>query len=142
MPDLLSHGKSGRMPQPGGDSRSHQCAAAPAAARTRRPHCLTAGEEILRLHVLARTEGGAEVDLVFETDDRIYGVEIKSGRTVGAQDTRGLESLGEVVGKGKPYTKPLAYTGQTRQRFLSKAEAWPWREVLEVFLGLPDVGPG
>lgn len=89
-----------------------------------------------------RTEGGAEVDLVVETDDRIYGVEIKSGRTVGAQDTRGLESLGEMVGKGKPYTKLVAYTGQTRQRFPSKAEAWPWREVLELFLGLLDVGPG
>lgn len=89
-----------------------------------------------------RTEGGAEVDLVVETDDRIYGVEIKSGRTVGARDTRGLESLGEMVGRGKPYTKLVAYTGRTRQRFPSKAEAWPWREVLELFLGLLDAGPG
>lgn len=79
-----------------------------------------------------RTEAGAEVDLVVETDDHLYGIEIKSGRTVGAQDTRGLESLAEMVGRDKPLTKLLAYTGTRRQRFPSGAEAWPWLEVLEM----------
>lgn len=83
-----------------------------------------------------RAEGGAEVDLVVETDDRCYGIEIKSGRHVGPQDTRGLESLGEVMGRSKPSTKLLAYTGTSRQRFPSGAEAWPWREVLDLFLRL------
>lgn len=89
-----------------------------------------------------RTEGGAEGDLVVGMDDCIYGIEIKSGRTVGAQDTRGLDSLGEVVGRSKPYTKLVAYAGRTRQRFPSKAEAWPWRDVLELLLGRFDPGPG
>jgi len=83
-----------------------------------------------------RTEGGAEVDLVVETDDRFYGIEIKSGRVVTAQDTRGLESLSEMVGRTKPFTPLLAYAGSSRQRFPSGAEAWPWREVLEMFLNL------
>ncbi len=103
---------------------------------------------ILQVHALAqlarqgwqlssyRTEGGAEVDLVVETDDRFYGIEIKSGRVVGAQDTRGLDSLAEMIGGTKAFTKLVAYAGTTRQRFPSGAEAWPWREVLEKFLSL------
>jgi predicted AAA+ superfamily ATPase len=103
---------------------------------------------ILQVHALAqlarqgwvlssyRTEGGAEVDLVVETDDRLYGIEIKSGRVVSVQDTRGLESLGEMIAGTKAFTRLVAYAGATRQRFPSGAEAWPWREVLEMFLNL------
>jgi len=80
-----------------------------------------------------RTEGGAEVDLVVETDDEIVGIEIKSGRQVVRQDTRGLESLGEMIGIAKPYRRLVAYAGETRQRFPNGTEAWPWREVLEWF---------
>jgi uncharacterized protein len=80
-----------------------------------------------------RTEGGAEVDLVVETDDEIVGLEIKVGRRVGRQDTRGLDSLGEMIGTSKPYRRLVAYTGGTRQRFPNGAEAWPWREVLDWF---------
>jgi len=80
-----------------------------------------------------RTEGGAEVDLVVETDEELFGIEIKSGRGVAASDTRGLDSLGEMIGRTKRYTRLVAYTGTTRQRFPNGAEAWPWRDVLELF---------
>lgn len=83
-----------------------------------------------------RTEGGAEVDLVVETDDRIYGIEIKSGSKVTVPDTRGLESLGEMIPDSKPYTRLVAFAGSTRQRFPNGAEAWPWPEILELFRNL------
>ena len=88
-----------------------------------------------------RTDGGAEVDLVVETDDEIIGLEIKSGRAVALADTRGLDSLGEMIGTSKPYRRMLAYAGTTRQRFPNGVEAWPWREVLEWFrtLGTPSI---
>jgi len=72
---------------------------------------------------------------VVETDDEIVGLEIKSGRQVARRDTRGLESLGEMIGTTKPYRRLVAYAGTTRQRFPNGAEAWPWREVLEWFRG-------
>ena len=52
-----------------------------------------------------RTDGGAEVDLVVETQREIIGVEIKAGRNVRSQDCRGLLSLAETVGKYKKMRK-------------------------------------
>jgi len=58
------------------------------------------------------------------TDDRIYGVEIKSGRTVEAQETRGLESLGEMAGKGKALHQAGGLHGQTGSAFPPRPKAW------------------
>ena len=82
-----------------------------------------------------RTEGGAEVDLVVETEDEIIGIEIKSGRQVAMPDIRGLQSLGELTGNTKPYRRLIAFAGDTRQRFPNGVEAWPWRKVLELMRG-------
>lgn len=62
-----------------------------------------------------RTESGAEVDVVVETSDEIIGIEIKASRNISATDCRGLRSLGEVVGKYKPYRKWIVYLGETEQ---------------------------
>ena len=64
-----------------------------------------------------RTDGGAEVDLVIETDKAVIGVEIKAGRNVRPPDMRGLMSLAETVGRYKKVEKYVAYNGTERQQF-------------------------
>ncbi len=47
-----------------------------------------------------RTQTGQEVDAVLEdTAGRIVGIEVKSAKSVGGQDFRGLQSLAETSGK-------------------------------------------
>lgn len=46
-----------------------------------------------------RTQGGQEVDIVLEDSaGRVVGIEIKSAKSVGGQDFRGLQSLAEASG--------------------------------------------
>jgi predicted AAA+ superfamily ATPase len=77
-----------------------------------------------------RSEGGAEVDLVIETEDELIGVEVKAGRTVSPADTRGLVSLGELVGPRQKLRQWIVYRGERRQRFENGVEAWPVLEAL------------
>jgi predicted AAA+ superfamily ATPase len=47
-----------------------------------------------------RTQAGQEVDVVLEDRaGRIIGIEIKSAKSVGGHDFRGLQSLAEASGK-------------------------------------------
>jgi uncharacterized protein len=85
-----------------------------------------------------RSEHGAEVDLVVERADDIVGIEVKAGRTVSPRDTRGLASLGDVVGRRKPYRRWILYRGERRQRFADGTDAWP---VLEGLRALADERP-
>lgn len=78
-----------------------------------------------------RSEGGAEVDLVIETDGELVGIEVKAGRNVSPADTRGLVSLGELVGRRHRLKKWIVYRGERKQRFDNGVEAWPVIEVLE-----------
>ncbi len=71
-----------------------------------------------------RTEGGAEVDLVVETERELIGIEIKPSRTVSWTDLRGLTSLGDLVGRKQPYRKWIVYRGERKQRFDDGVEAW------------------
>jgi predicted AAA+ superfamily ATPase len=64
-----------------------------------------------------RTDGGAEVDLVVETDRAVIGIEIKAGKNVRAPDCRGLQSLAETVGKYKRVEKYVVYNGPDRQNY-------------------------
>lgn len=80
-----------------------------------------------------RSEGGAEVDLVIETDDGMIGIEIKAARNLSTADTRGLLSLGELVPRSRRLRKWILYRGERRQRFPNGVEAWP---VLEAFEAL------
>lgn len=77
-----------------------------------------------------RTEAGAEVDLVIETANEILGVEIKSGKNVAPKQLSGLASLGEVVGRYKPYRRYVAYQGMRAQLFEDGTEALPYLELL------------
>jgi predicted AAA+ superfamily ATPase len=72
-----------------------------------------------------RSEGGAEVDLVIEAERELIGIEVKAGRNVSALDTRGLMSLGELVGRRRPFKKWILYRGERKQRFDNGVEAWP-----------------
>jgi predicted AAA+ superfamily ATPase len=46
-----------------------------------------------------RTEAGAEVDFIVECEQKIFAIEVKATRTIGAHDLRGLKSFNEYVGK-------------------------------------------
>ena len=77
-----------------------------------------------------RSEGGAEVDLVIETDRGLIAIEVKAGRTVSLRDTRGLMSLGELVGPKRRLEKWIVYRGERKQRFENGVMAWPVLEAL------------
>jgi len=77
-----------------------------------------------------RTDGGAEVDLVIETDTAVIGVEIKSGRNVRLPDIRGLMSLAETVGRYKKTEKYMVYNGKERQ-LMGDVKVVPFLQFLE-----------
>ena len=78
-----------------------------------------------------RTAGGAEVDLVIEREQDVIGLEIKASRNIDKSDLRGLQSLGEVVGRAKPYRKWVAYLGEREQVFKDGTRALPFRRAIE-----------
>ena len=75
--------------------------------------------------------GGAEVDCVIQTQAEIYGIEIKSGRNVTWRQSKGLNSLAEIVGKKWPYRKIIVYTGQIVQKLQDGTEILPVETFLE-----------
>lgn len=77
-----------------------------------------------------RSEGGAEVDLVIESDRELIGIEVKASRNVSPSDTRGLMSLGELVGRKRPLQKWILYRGERKQRFDNGVQAWPVMDAL------------
>ena len=83
----------------------------------------------------ARTAGGREVDIVLEAaDGRIAGVEVKTGRTIGAGDFAGLKALKEAV-PGRFVQGVILYTGDVAVRFGQGLWAVPmdalWRDYLQ-----------
>ncbi|MEK7745602.1 MAG: AAA family ATPase [Elusimicrobiota bacterium] len=74
-----------------------------------------------------RTEHGAEVDLIIQTDSQVWAIEIKASKTVRTGDLGGLRSFREYFGKRH---RPLVfYLGDSRKE-LNGVEIWPWREGL------------
>ena len=78
-----------------------------------------------------RTDAGAEVDLVLEDGEHVVGIEIKCSKTVNSSDRRGLVSLGEVLRKGKKYTKWIVFQGEKAQQFEDGTWALPFAEALD-----------
>jgi uncharacterized protein len=78
-----------------------------------------------------RTEAGAEVDLVIERDDDIVGIEIKASRRVSSNDTRGLFSLGETIGRYKSFHKRVAYLGDAAQVLDNGVRVCPYLDLLD-----------
>ncbi len=77
-----------------------------------------------------RTEGGAEVDLIVEFEDRCFAVEFKASRRVGQQDLRGLKSFSEIV--SGECEKFAVYQGSERQ-VMDGVTVLPVREAMERF---------
>jgi len=77
-----------------------------------------------------RSEGGAEVDLVIETNRALIGIEVKAGRNVSPSDTSGLQSLEDLVGRKHRLEKWIVYRGERKQRFDNGVVAWPVLEAL------------
>jgi len=72
-----------------------------------------------------RTQAGQEVDVVLEDRaGRIVGIEIKSAKSVGGQDFRGLQSLAEAAGKNF-LRGVVLYSGSETVAFGSNLHAIP-----------------
>ena len=75
-----------------------------------------------------RTEHGAEVDLVVEAEDRVWAVELKASRNVGASDLTGLKSFGDYL--GKKHEAIVGYLG-TAAKKVSGVHVLPWWQVIK-----------
>jgi predicted AAA+ superfamily ATPase len=73
-----------------------------------------------------RTEGGAEVDFIIDTGDKLVAVECKSGRNVSEAELVGFKSFEEVA--HKPVVKYVIYQGTSRQLFSNKVLAVPIKD--------------
>lgn len=72
-----------------------------------------------------RDHGGAEIDLVLETDDgRVAGIEIKANATVTAKDTRWLQQIRDRLGT-RFVAGVVLHTGPTSARFGERIAAVP-----------------
>jgi hypothetical protein len=78
-----------------------------------------------------RTRGGVEVDFVLQRGRNVWAIEVKSGRSVGSSDTKGLRAFAERV--QRPERSLVVYLGPRRER-IDGSEAVPVREFLA---GLP-----
>ncbi len=75
-----------------------------------------------------RTEGGAEVDLIIEQDEKFLAIECKYSRGVQESQLKGLRSFESLA--GKKVEKYVVYLGPTRQVFSGGEVAIPFDEFL------------
>lgn len=61
-----------------------------------------------------RTDSGAEVDLIFEFENRIWAIEIKASKNIGKSDLRGLKSFSEYYKKS--HKQWIIYLGSHSQK--------------------------
>jgi predicted AAA+ superfamily ATPase len=73
-----------------------------------------------------RTDGGAEVDLVLDTGEKMIGIECKYGKNVSESQMRGLRSLEEIA--HRPLEKYVVYQGESEQSFSKGELAIPFRK--------------
>jgi hypothetical protein len=78
-----------------------------------------------------RETRGAEVDLIVESGDRLFGVEVKSGATVPGDAARMLEGWPSTGAEGRAVVRRLVYGGDARQG-RSDFDVVPWGDVQEV----------
>ncbi|MCC7112525.1 MAG: ATP-binding protein [Deltaproteobacteria bacterium] len=74
-----------------------------------------------------RTEHGAEVDFVVEAGRTLWAIEAKASRQVGPNDTRGLQSFADFVGRS--HRSVIVYLGEHR-RVLGDVEVLPYQSLL------------
>lgn len=73
-----------------------------------------------------RTAAGAEVDLVFDRDGRLYPIEIKCKSNLTGNDARGIRAFSETYGD-RVQPGLILYAGQEVYRVSECATAVPWR---------------
>lgn len=77
-----------------------------------------------------RTTGGAEVDLIFELDGRLFPIEVKCKSTLSGHDTRGLRAFRETYGKNMVMPGLIIYAGNECYRIDPFTTAVPWNALL------------
>jgi predicted AAA+ superfamily ATPase len=75
-----------------------------------------------------RTEHGAEVDFVVETEGAVWAIELKASRHVHTTDLRGLRSFADFF--GKRHRAAVLYLGTERRR-VEGFDVFPWQEGLQ-----------
>lgn len=75
-----------------------------------------------------RTSGGAEVDLIFERDGKLYPIEVKCKHALGGHDTRGLRSFQSTY-PDKAMPGIIVYAGKETYRIDKQIIAVPWNAV-------------
>lgn len=79
-----------------------------------------------------RTEHGAEVDLIVETEKDLFAVEVKASKNTGTADLRGLKNFSDYY--GKKHRSFIFYLGDHKKR-IEDIEIMPWQEGIRA-LGL------
>lgn len=95
-------------------------------------HHLRAFADLLPVHATIlywRTVRGAEVDFVIETPVRLLPIEVKTSRTLGTRDGRGLEAFLDDNASAAPFGVVL-YDGEDWLRLARNVVAIPWSALL------------
>ncbi len=79
-----------------------------------------------------RTEHGAEVDFIVEIERKIWAIELKASRNVGASDLTGLKSFATFL--GKTHHPVVAYLGDVEKK-IEGIDILPWQTLLQ-WMGL------
>lgn len=70
-----------------------------------------------------RSSHGAEVDLIVETPDNLWAIEVKSSRTISSSDLRGLKSFTEDY----PHARPVCVSTCDMPYMAGAVPVLPWR---------------
>ncbi len=73
-----------------------------------------------------RDRSGREVDFILEQDDALVGVEIKQGRQVGAEDTRGLEAWRASLPVARRKTRGVVLNASAHRTLADNLHALPF----------------
>ena len=75
-----------------------------------------------------RTEHGAEVDFIIETQKEVIALEVKASHQVHSSDLSGMKSFSDYF--GKKCKKIVVYMGYA-PKMIDKVEILPWKYFLE-----------
>lgn len=78
-----------------------------------------------------RQTRGIEIDLIVESGDRVFGVEVRSGATVPQDATTALEDWPESSFDAKTATRRIMYGGDGRQK-RTNVDIVPWVEIQDI----------
>lgn len=82
-----------------------------------------------------RTENNAEVDLILETDKKVFALEIKASKNIGSSDLSGLKSFADFY--GKKHMPIVLYMDKIERSLSDGIRALPWQQGLREVFSLP-----